>query len=406
MELRLAEIGEILKTAPSAEAHRRASGYSIDSRTVRPGELFFAVRGARLDGHDFVLPALAAGAVAAVVAATRLADFPAAVQPKLIAVPEALTALQELAAAVRQRWGGPLVAVTGSAGKTTTKQMLATLLGTRFRVLANEGNLNNQFGLPLSLLRLTPETEVGVFELAMSGPGEIRRLAALAAPDVGVVTNVGPVHLEFFPDVEAIAGAKYELIESLGERAWAVLNADDPRVRSFGERLGCRVLYFGVSAAAHFRAVGLEQNGSGGFRFALPSSPFRSLPPGCAWKGSRVLPDQPGVEPGATQFHLPLLGRHNVQNLLAALAGCYALGILPAALQEAVERLQPPSLRGEQVRLANGALVVNDCYNSNPEALEAMLGAVAALPGRRHIAVLGGMLELGPSAESLHRQGL
>jgi len=190
-------------------------GYSIDSRTLRPGELFFAVRGNRLNGHAFVPAALMAGAVSAVVEESELPNLPPWTQPKLLPVPNTLEALQQLAAAVRRRWGGPLVAVTGSAGKTTTKQIIAALLATRFRVLQSEKNLNNHFGLPLSLLRLQPETQVGVFEFGSSAPGEIRLLATLAAPDVGVVTNVGAVHLEYFPDLDAIARAKRELIEML-----------------------------------------------------------------------------------------------------------------------------------------------------------------------------------------------
>lgn len=254
MRLTLGEISRLLQSAPPSRSDLPVTGYSIDSRTLRPGELFFAVRGERLDGHDFVLAALAAGASGAVVDGSRRGDFPLSAQPNLLAVPNALEAMQSLAASVRRRWGGPLVAVTGSTGKTTTKQMIAALLATRFRVLQSEGNLNNQFGLPLSLLRLQPETEMGVFELGMSAPGEIRLLATLAAPDVAVVTNVSPVHLEFFPDLEAIAHAKYELIEALEPGAWAVLNADDHRVRAFGEGMAGRVLYFGMSHPAHFQA--------------------------------------------------------------------------------------------------------------------------------------------------------
>jgi len=411
MTFTLAEIAEILQCGPPLPAAARASGcstgystgYSIDSRTIRPGDLFFAIVGRKLDGHDYVKQALDAGAAAAVVAAGRWNDFPEEVRPKLLGVPDTLEALQRLAAAARRRWGGPLVAVTGSMGKTTTKQMIAALLRTRYRVLENEGNLNNQYGLPLSLLRLEPETEVGVFELAMSAPGETRLLAALAAPDLGVVTNVGPVHLEFFPDVDAIARAKYELIETLGERAWAVLNADDPRVARFGDRIPDRAVYFGTSRSAGFRAEDLSPNGNGGWAFrvssALPPAAFGALrtPPG-------LLQESGPGDSSAVCFHLPLLGRHNVLNALAALATGYLFGIPLAALQDAVTGLRPGFMRGEIVRLANGACVVDDCYNANPSALEAMLEAVRSLPAGRRIAVLGGMFELGPAAGSLHAQ--
>ena len=405
MTFTLHEIADILGSPPPASGDRRVTGYSIDSRTLRPGELFFAVRGRRLDGHDYVGAALAAGAAAAVVDGGKMTDFPAEARPRLLAVREPLEALQKLAAAARRRWGGPVVAVTGSMGKTTTKEMIAALLRTRYRVLENEGNLNNHFGVPLSLLRLEPETEVGVFELAMSGPGEIRLLAELAAPEVGVVTNVGPVHLEFFPDVEAIARAKFELIETLGERAWAVLNADDPRVSRFGERMDGRVLYFGISRPADLRAEGLSPNGSGGWAFTVSRSAACSKAlgaveaPSCG--GDKISP--PG-DLAAVRVHLPLLGQHNVLNALAALATAFLLGLSPASLQEAVAGLRPARMRGDVVKLDNGALVVNDCYNSSPQALEAMLASVASLPARRRIAVLGGMFELGPSAEALHAQ--
>ena len=415
MELILGKIAQILGTEPPASPETRVRGYSIDSRTLRLGELFFALPGERpgerVDGHDFVDAALAAGAAAAVVEAARWAGFPAPLRSKLLAVPEPLTALQTLAAAVRRLWAGPVVAVTGSTGKTTTKQMIAALLETQFRVMQNEGNLNNHIGLPLSLLRLEPETEVGVFELAMSGPGEIRSLANLAAPDLGVVTNVAPVHLEFFPDVEAIAQAKSELIEVLVESAlrslgvggaWAVLNADDPRVSAFGARMPGRVLYFGITHPAHFWARGLLPNSAGGFIFTLPLQPYCTEPLGVVWKGKPPREASLLEESSETRFHLPLLGQHNVLNALAALAACYALGIPPSCLTAAVDRLRPAPLRGEVVRLANGALVVNDCYNSNPEALEAALTAVASLPAQRRIAVLGGMMELGPSSDALH----
>lgn len=400
MTFTLVELAEILRCEQPLPGNVRIAGYSTDSRTVRPGELFFAVRGERLDGHDYVTQALDAGAVAAVVAAERICEFPASALPKLLGVPDTLGALQQLAAQARRRWGGPLVAVTGSMGKTTTKQMIAALLRTRYRVLENRGNLNNQFGLPLSLLRLEPETEVGVFELGMSGPGEIRLLASLAAPDLGVVTNVGPVHLEFFPDVDAIGSAKYELIEALGERAWALLNADDPRVARFGERMPDRTLLFGTSQAAGFRAEDTSPNGRLGWTFTVASPSAQAFaavrtPPGC--KG-------PDLSDCPARFHLPLLGRHNVLNALAALAAGYLFGIAPAELREAVSRLHPGVMRGEAAMLSNGAVVINDCYNSNPAALEAMLAAVQSLPAYRRIAVLGGMRELGPATETLHAQ--
>jgi UDP-N-acetylmuramoyl-tripeptide--D-alanyl-D-alanine ligase len=404
MQLTLGEIAKVLEIPAVIAPEQRVEGYSIDSRTLQPGELFFAVRGERLDGHDYVLQALAQGASGAVVEATRREKFPAWAQPKLLPVASTLGALQKLAGEVRRRWAGPVVAVTGSAGKTTTKQIIAVLLGTRCRVLESERNLNNHFGLPLSLLRLKPEHEAGVFELGMSSPGEIRWLAKFAAPDLGVVTNVSAVHLEFFRDVEAIARAKFELIETLGPEAWAVLNVDDSRVRAFGDQIPGRVLSFGISQPAHFRARDLAVRTDGSSDFTLPAESYASVPPGVI-RGAKVHGKETrSVAPRDVRFHLPLLGRHNVLNALAALAACYAFGIPPASLPEAVAALRPGSMRGEMVRLANGVLLVNDCYNSNPEALETMLTSVASLPAKRRIAVLGGMMELGPASQALHLQ--
>ena len=240
--------------------------------------------------------------------------------------------------------------------------------------------------------------------MARSGGGEIGELAEFAAPDVGVITNVAPVHLEFFPDIEAIACAKFELIEALGERAWAVLNADDPRVAAFGERMAGRALYYGITRPAEFRAEAVAPNGHGGWAFTVPSAPIRTA----AFGAVKTAPRQNGGcsadAPAAVRFRLSLLGRHNVLNAMAALATGYLFGIPRACLVEALAELRPASMRGEIVRLTNGALVVNDCYNSSPKALEAMLAAVALLPARRRIAVLGGMFELGPSSDAFHAQ--
>jgi UDP-N-acetylmuramoyl-tripeptide--D-alanyl-D-alanine ligase len=401
MQLTLAEIAAVIECPAPLVPEARVTGYSIDSRTIRPGELFFAVRGQRLDGHEYVEAALRAGASAAVVAADRKASLGSQSQSKLLAVPDPLAALQALAAGVRRRWGGPVVAITGSTGKTSTKQMTAALLRTEFRVLENAGNLNNHFGLPLSLLRLEPEHEIGVFELAMSAPGEIRLLANLAMPDVGVVTNVSAAHLEFFPNVQAIARAKKELVDSLGVEDWAVLNADDARVVPFG--VGCRgqVLYYGLGNSADLRAETPQPLMDGGYCFGVMPPAHRRADFGAAWKGRRSA-TPPEASPAALKFHLPLLGRHNVSNTLAALAVAFLFGLSPSSLIAAVSHLRPAPRRGELVRLAGGGLVVDDTYNSNPAALEAMLGAVAEIPARRRYAVLGGMMELGSRSEQMH----
>ena len=227
MKLTLSRAAEFMPATGSFDHEAVAHGYSIDSRTLQPGELFFAVRGERLDGHDYVEAALAKGAVAAVVERSQAERF--ADKSKLLVVEDSLTALQRLGAAVRRLWGKPLIGVTGSAGKTTTKECIAHVLGTRHRVLKSQGNLNNQFGMPLQLLKLEPEHDVAVIEMGMSHAGEITALAKLAEPDCGVVTMVAPVHLEFFDSIAGIARAKYELIESL------------PRGRHRGTECGRRI---------------------------------------------------------------------------------------------------------------------------------------------------------------------
>ena len=358
------------------------AGYSIDSRTVGAGELYFAVKGERLDGHDFVEAALENGAAAAVVSMRWLE--PAGVDPcKLLRVPDAdtggvLDALQRLALAVRRQWGGRVVGVTGSAGKTTTKEAVSAVLSARFGVLKTEGNLNNAFGVPLQLLRLEPRHEVAVIEMGMNHAGEIRALARIAEPDWAVVTNVAAVHLEHFPEgIGAIAAAKYELVQALPEDGIAVLNADDEYVSGFGRGMGSRAVFYGTGAGAAVRAVHVAEIGAEGVVFTVEA------------RGERA------------SVQLRLLGRHNVHNALAAIAVGLESGIPLAACCEAVSGLTAGNKRGEVVSW-RGARVINDCYNSNPRALDAMVDALLAMPGERHIVVAGEMLELGPEAGPLH----
>jgi len=377
------EVAYVLGVTPPGglDALARLAGVSIDSRTVARGELFVAIHGPRHDGHNYVVAALDAGALAAVVAKDRMAGFAEPVRSKLIAVPDTLVALQNLAQAVRTRWGRRLAAVTGSAGKTTTKEILAVLLGSRLRVLKSEGNLNNEYGLPLQLLRLDDSDEVAVAELGMSHAGELRRLAEIARPDVGVVTRVAPVHLEFFASVDEIALAKRELIEGLtGPNSVAVLNADDPRVARFTEVAPGRVVTFGFSFGAGFRAERIDDRGAEGseFDFIGPSDRVR--------------------------LRLPLAGRHNISNALAALAAASVWDVGGAEAKEVFPGLEPAGMRGRVVHYDAGFSVINDCYNSNPVALAAMVEILIHTPasGRRILAA-GEMLELGPSSSELHR---
>ena len=377
MRLTLARIAEFTSGGGQFNPAAIAQGYSIDSRTVEPGELFFAVKGERMDGHDFVPQALERGAVAAVVRSDRAAAL--ADPSRLIAVENTLAALQALAAGVRRAWGKPVIGITGSAGKTTTKEAIAHVLAMRFRVHKSEGNLNNHFGLPLMLLRLQPEHEVAVIEMGMSHLGEIRELARIAQPEIGVVTCVAPVHLEFFSSVAEIARAKYELVESLPASGTAVLNADDEYVSQFGRNFAGKVVTFGVRRPASVRAENVEMRGAQGSAFEIVAGASR----------------EPAV--------LPLVGAHNIPNALAAVAVALERGIPLVEAAAALADLAPADKRGQLMQLG-GATVINDCYNSNPKALDAMVDALLALPAERHIVVAGEMLELGPTGPDLHRQ--
>src|ERR1700675_2773756 len=252
MKLLLSHITEFLTATGQYDGHAMAQGYSIDSRTVQPGELFFAVKGERLDGHDFVEQALSRGAIGAVVAKGRLARYSSTTG--LLAVDDTLVALQTLATAVRKIWGKTAIGVTGSMGKTTTKEAMAHLLAIKYRVHRTKGNFNNHFGLPLGLLTLEPEYDVAVVEMGMSHAGEIAALARIALPNQAVVTNVAPVHLENFDSLAGIARAKYELIEALPSGGVAVLNADDEYVSQFGRNFKGKVIFFGLKPTADVRA--------------------------------------------------------------------------------------------------------------------------------------------------------
>ncbi|HEX9185596.1 MAG TPA: UDP-N-acetylmuramoyl-tripeptide--D-alanyl-D-alanine ligase [Vicinamibacteria bacterium] len=373
---------------------------SIDSRTLEPGALFVAVKGQRLDGHDFLAEARARGARAALVHR----EVPAPAGLTLVRVKDTTRGLSDLARHVRRAADLPVVGVTGSVGKTTTKDMTAHLLAVRGgEVLKTEGNLNNQYGLPLTLLRLRPEHTAAVLEMGMSAPGEIRALAALAEPDVATITRVAPVHLEFFPSVDAIADAKAEILEGLRPGGAAVLNGDDPRLRAVAERFRGRVVWFGRDrrfdvSAEDERTDALPNRGpSQGPSRERTRSTRASLGSGL---GTRFTLRVAGL---AVDVALPLTGPHFVSNFLAAAAAAHALGVTPMAMAEAASSLLPARHRGEVVRLGEGVTLLDDCYNSSPEALESAVVALCLVPGRRRVAILGDMLELGPSGEALHR---
>lgn len=386
MKLTLGQIADWIHAEGDFDEDAEALGYSIDSRTIAAGELFFAVRGERMDGHDFVEAALADGAVAAVVSMRWLK--PGTVdEAKLLRVPESesdcvLAAMQRLAHAVRGQWGKRVIGVTGSAGKTTTKECIAQVLAVKFKVLKTEGNFNNHFGLPLTLLRLEPEHDVAVLEMGMNHAGEIAALAKIAEPDWAVVSNVAPVHLEFFEDgIEGIARAKYELVEALPAEGMAFLNGDDERVAAMARGMGKRAVLFGTNPGLAVRAVEIEEQGLEGTRFRV----------GVGIKGKVV------------KVHLHLMGRHNVLNALAAVAVGTQSGIPLPECCAALEQMRPAKMRGE-VTEWHGAMIVNDAYNSNPQALIGMMEALKKTRALRRILVAGEMLELGPAAERLHTE--
>lgn len=356
---------------PQGRPGLAALGYSIDSRTTRPGDLFFAIRGPRNDGHAYVQDALRLGAVAAVVETS----FRGANEADLLRVTETGEALRTLAAHARAAWGRTVVAVTGSGGKTTTKDVTAELLGATLSVAKSEGNLNNEYGLPLSLLRISAESRVAVVEIGINHTGEMGPLARVAAPDIGVVTNVGAAHLGNFASVDEIGREKGRLIEALGEGGTAVLNADDERVAGFRNLHSGRTVTFGIERPADVRGEDVEELGAEGTRFRI------------------------GTHPMATA----LPGRHNVYNILAAAAVARCLGIEPQRLQGAIASLRPSSMRGF-VRKSGGVTVIDDCYNANPSAMKAMLEVLRRTQAARRIAVLGEMRELGQRSRELHRE--
>ncbi len=369
MKFHLARIAEALGIGPVAAAGE-AAGWSVDTRTLEAGDLFFALRGPNHDGHAYLAAAFEKGAVAAVVD-----HVPEGAKPEwtLLAVANTQQALEQLGAWARKEWGGNVVAVTGSAGKTTTKDIIAAFLEIHRAVGKTVGNLNNHVGVPLSILRIPETAEMAVLELGMNHAGEIAALTRIARPQVGVVTNVGYAHIENFGSVEGIAEAKGELIAGLGAEGIAVLNADDERVSRMAGRHTGRVITYGLSEKADVRARDVEYSAEG-VRFRV----------------------------GDVEIESRMSGRHGVLNLLAGIAVASVYGIGAEELREAARGFEPGAMRGRRIE-KNGIVHINDCYNSNPDAARAMLDVLADMPARRRIAVLGEMLELGGWSEPLHR---
>jgi len=376
MKLPLWRIAEFAAAKGDFDQDAVATGYSIDSRTANSGELFIALQGENFDGHDYVAAALEKQAIAAIVQKDKKVT---ADSWRLLHVDDTLRALQSLGAAARRLWGKPLLAVTGSAGKTTTKEILAHILMSCFRVMKSTGNLNNHIGLPLQLLKLEPEHDLAVVEMGMNHLGEIRALGTLAHHDLAIVTCVAPVHLEFFHSLADIARAKYEIIETLHPGGVAVLNADDDYVSQFGRDFKGKVVTFGLHRAADVSAQNIQMRGAEGSSFDLVIDGIR--------------------EP----VTMPLLGEHNIYNALAATAAALERGVSPSQAAVALGTIRAGEKRGQLLTI-NGATIINDVYNSNPKALQGMIDTLAAMPAERHILVAGEMLELGSTGEKLHRE--
>jgi UDP-N-acetylmuramoyl-tripeptide--D-alanyl-D-alanine ligase len=352
----------------------QVTGVSLDSRRLQAGDLFIGVRGEHFDGDRFAAAALAAGAVCVVVRADTAAALPPAA-PRIV-VAEGLEALQALAAEVRRRSSARLAAITGSTGKTSTKDILASLLAPVARTVATQGNHNNEVGVPLTLLRAEPDTEVIVTELAMRGRGQIRQLARMAAPDVGVITNIAPVHLELVGEIEDVAAAKAELIEELGERA-VVVPGDEPLLAPYLAHHRGRVITFG-DLGSNVHLVDVEYGE----------------------QQTRAVVDAFGRR---ARLRFNFTGGHYLTDALAALAAFLELGYPMEAARQGAASIVFSELRGEIVQLTGGGFLLNDAYNANPLAMHAAVDHLLQLAaGRSAVAVLGDMYELGPQSHAFH----
>ncbi|MBM3778907.1 MAG: UDP-N-acetylmuramoyl-tripeptide--D-alanyl-D-alanine ligase, partial [Acidimicrobiia bacterium] len=352
------------------------TGVSTDTRRIGRGDLFVALRGPRFNGNAFVTEARARGAGGAVVDAT----YGGPPWGAMVRVADTTRALQDLAHAVRRASGARVVAITGSVGKTTTKDAIAALAGTCLQVVKNQGNLNNHIGLPLSLLQLRSRPDVAVMELGMNHAGEISRLVEIAEPDVCVWTNVGDAHLGHFASLDAIADAKAEIFDRAHAGTLLVCNADDPRVMARAGRFPGRVVTFGFTERATVRAVDVERRGAAGMRARLVTAA------------------------GAVPVETRLLGDGQLSNLLAAAATALELGVPLDRIAGTLPAIAPADRRGVVHRLADGLTLIDDSYNSSPGALTHVLGVLASDPsGARRVAALGEMRELGSSAVPLHR---
>jgi UDP-N-acetylmuramoyl-tripeptide--D-alanyl-D-alanine ligase len=359
------------------------SGITTDSRRIKPGELFLALRGEKFDGHDFIPTAIHNGASALMVMKDITVNEPAAI----IQTPDTLTAYGAIARFHRERFRIPVIGITGSNGKTTTKDLTAAVLAQKYTIIRTEANYNNEIGLPATLLNITPETEVAIVEMGMRGLGQIRKLAELARPNLAIVTNVGLTHLELLGSRENIGRAKAELVEALPSDGLAILNGDDEYVRRMSELTRARSVYFGIGHPdLDYRAkvLAMDENGS---RFQVTV------------RGAK------GGEQRNFIVALPISGNHNIYNALAAIAVGLELGVSEALIQQGLGNPIISEKRQKMLAIKNGYSIIDDTYNASPASMKAALDVLALNQnGGRKIAVLGDMLELGPQSADIHRE--
>ncbi|CUH94032.1 hypothetical protein P22_0094 [Propionispora sp. 2/2-37] len=371
-------VGNNLNRMAPCDSAVRFTGVSTDTRSIHPGDLFVALIGERFDGHNFITQAVQKGAAGVLVSKAVIADMDEAAPCVVITVQNTLAALQQLAKFHRSRYSIPVIAVTGSNGKTTTKDMTAAVLSRKYKVLKTEANYNNEIGLPLTLLQLTSVHEAAVVEMGMRGLGEIKELAGIALPNMAIVTNVGETHLELLGSLENIAAAKSELVESIPPEGVVVLNGDNHYVRQMGGRTKARLVTYGLTpdSAVWADNIGISNNKEMVFACHCLQETF--------------------------PVSVPTVGRHNVYNALAAVAVGCALGLNAQEIREGLSTFQASGMRLHIEKKA-GYTLINDAYNASPMSMAAAIATLAEIAGGRKVAVLGDMLELGNVAETAHR---
>jgi len=375
------KVGEIIEATGGrliqGDLKEEISGISTDSRKIKKDELFIVLKGPRYDGQDFIPEALEKGACGILISKLPVTRYPL---PVTILVKDTLKALGQIAKYYREKFDLPVVAVTGSTGKTTTKDMIASILSLKLSVLKTQGNFNNEVGVPLTLFRLSKKHQVAVLELGMSALGEIERLTRISSPKMGVMTNVGEVHLQYLGNVQRVALAKAELVYALGKDDVAILNMDDSYVRDMKKGIKARIITYGIRRRVEVGADGIENLMEGGMRFTL-----------------RIMEE-------SLPLHLRCLGYHNIYNALAAAAATHALGMKKEIIREGLSQLQPLTGRMKIMKI-RGLTILDDTYNASPKSFIAAIETLKDLsPKGKKILVAGDMLELGGRASLSHKE--